>query len=435
MVGDTLEEARQVRICYIADARSPIAQNWIKFFVERGDEVHVISTYPVVPGAIPGARVHLSLLGLSGLWNRAEASSAPTQTYALSRKPFRFSLLVNSPTRLALRIARNRNWQQVFRAWFVPLELRLHAKYARRIIEQIRPDLVHAMRIPYEGMLAAISVPEDVPLIVSIWGNDFTLYADRYPLVGWRTRQVMRRADGLHPDCYRDLRLAHQWGFANDKLSVVLPGNGGVDPGLFFPPNDQRKVRSQYGIPEDATVVINPRGFRSYVHNDVFFEAIRPVVAACPRVLFLGVGMEGDPLAAKWIAKLQIARYVRLLPKVQRTEMARLFQASDISVSLASHDGTPNTLLEAMACGCFPVAGDIESIGEWIVHGKNGLLCNPKSAKSVSSALVQAIEQSELRRQAKEVNTRLVLDRASYGPTMHRAEEFYLEVLDSVTRL
>src|SRR6478609_7744686 len=35
---------RLMKILYIADGRSPIAQNWIRHFVERGDEVYLAST-------------------------------------------------------------------------------------------------------------------------------------------------------------------------------------------------------------------------------------------------------------------------------------------------------------------------------------------------------------------------------------------------------
>ena len=49
--------------------------------------------------------------------------------------------------------------------------------------------------------------------------------------------------------------------------------------------------------------------------------------------------------------------------------MAAVFQGARVAVSPSTHDGTPNTLLEAMSCGSFPVAGDIESLREWIEPG------------------------------------------------------------------
>ena len=46
------------------------------------------------------------------------------------------------------------------------------------LIADLQPDLVHAMRLPFEGFLAAAAV-EKVPLLISVWGNDFTLFANR----------------------------------------------------------------------------------------------------------------------------------------------------------------------------------------------------------------------------------------------------------------
>ena len=37
----------------------------------------------------------------------------------------------------------------------------------------------------------------------------------------------------------------------------------------------------------------------------------------------------------------------------------------------------PEAILEAMALGCFPIAGDIESVREWITPGVNGILVDP----------------------------------------------------------
>ena len=44
------------------------------------------------------------------------------------------------------------------RQWLGPLTLSRAAQRLRAVIDQLQPDLVHAMRIPYEGMLAAVAV-------------------------------------------------------------------------------------------------------------------------------------------------------------------------------------------------------------------------------------------------------------------------------------
>ncbi len=76
----------------------------------------------------------------------------------------------------------------------------------------------------------------------------------------------------------------------------------------------------------------------------------------------------------RWVQELGVAAQVELLPKQTRAQMADLFRRRAVVVSPTTHDGTPNTLLEAMACGCLPVVGDLESLREWITPGVNGLL-------------------------------------------------------------
>ena len=105
--------------------------------------------------------------------------------------------------------------------------------------------------------------------------------------------------------------------------------------------------------------------------------------------------------------------------------MATLFQMADVAVSPSNHDGTPNTLLEAMACGAFPVAGDVESVREWIEDGRNGLLCNPNNVDSLAQALVRALGDHDLRRRAAAENREIVAQRAEFMSGMRRAESLY----------
>jgi glycosyltransferase involved in cell wall biosynthesis len=104
--------------------------------------------------------------------------------------------------------------------------------------------------------------------------------------------------------------------------------------------------------------------------------------------------------------------------------MAELFRRSQVAVSPSTHDGTPNTLLEAMACGCFPVAGDLESLREWITPGDNGLLVDPGDPRALADAILLALEQPDLRLRARERNLRLIAERAEYKKVMYSPKNF-----------
>jgi len=308
------------------------------------------------------------------------------------------------------------------RQWLGPLTLPRAAQRLGDMIQSIQPELVHAMRIPYEGMLAALAMKDtDLPLLISVLGNDFTLHARSTPLMRRYTRLALGRATALHTDCQRDQRLAQAWGFDPAKLAIVLPGGGGIQMDVFHPDLESAD--------EKTPLVLNPRGLRAYVRTDTIFQAIKLVHVQCPQVRFACTGMAGQSEALRWVDELGLDGAVELLSPLSRDQMADLFRQAQVMLSITIHDGTPNTLLEGLASGCFPIAGDIESIREWITSGVNGLLVDPGAPTALAEAIMQALDQPELRARAREINLRLVQERAEYGGVMRQAEAFYQSVL------
>ncbi|MFZ2098798.1 MAG: glycosyltransferase family 4 protein [Anaerolineales bacterium] len=407
-----------MRLLYIADGRSPISLSWIEYFIRTGHEVHLASTFPCE--AIHGlASMVVIPVALSGIYGQPG-------TRDKGRGKLLRGLL---PVALRTRI----------RQLMAPLSFSRAADNLTDLIKQIQPELVHAMRIPYEGMIASLAIEQlstgndDIrksPLLISVWGNDFTLHAQSTRRMAACTRQALQTCTGLHTDCQRDQRLAKAWGFDDSKPRIVLPGGGGVRMDLFFPLESEQQAgvsRPQPGIP--AIKAINPRGFRAYVRNDTFFHAIPRVINQYPNIHFICPGMKDEERVHRWVLELGIGSKVELLPPQSRQQMAELYRQAQLSLSITTHDGTPNTLLEAMACGCFPIAGDIESLREWITPGVNGLLVEPGNPKALAEAILKAISSPELRKQAGERNIQLVKERAEYERCMDRAEKFYLQLI------
>ncbi|NIM93640.1 MAG: glycosyltransferase [Anaerolineales bacterium] len=399
-----------MRLLFIADGRSPTAIGWIRNLVELGHEVHLISSFLCNPG-LPLDSLTYIPVAFSGA--ATTSVSRLTSSKAIGPRGIRFRTAV--------------------RHWLGPWTLRASAKRVREKIEEIQPDLVHALRIPFEGMLATTADPV-IPLVISIWGNDFTLHAPASKSMGKLTRQTMERADALHTDCFRDQRLAHTWGFHEGRPAIVLPGGGGVRYEYFHPSVDKRDMNATPSqlleeIPDGIFVVVNPRGLRTYVRNDTFFQSIPLILAKESRIIFLCPTMAGEWEAEQWLDRLNIRGYVRLLPRLTQREMGKIFRRGQITVSPSEHDGTPNTLLEAMTCGSYPIAGDLESIREWIKDGSNGLLIDPSEPESLASAVVKALSSPEQRRQAATDNFRMIAERAAQPRVKVEAEAFYLQIL------
>ena len=379
-----------MKILFVVDARSPIATNWIRHFVNRGDEIHIASTFQC---------------------------SLDFPIKSLEITPVAFSSVRNPAQRPGTASARTVGLRTAIRHWFGPLTIRRASQRLRGYIERVQPDLIHAMRIPYEGMLSADAY-SGIPLIVSTWGNDFTLHAPSTSMMSHYTRWTMQVVDALHADCHRDVRLAREWGLNVDKPSLVAPGNGGIRSDIFYPA--EKSV--------DEPILLNPRGFRPYVRNDSFFKAIPFVLAKHPNAKFICALMAGDAQAEQWIRELNIGHAIELLAPRPHFEMAEVFRRAQIVISPSIHDGTPNTLLEGIACGCFPVAGDLESIREWITPNENGLLFDSNNPQSIADSIVTAIGNKNLRSKAGGLNQTIISTRAEYKSNMAEAEKFYEKV-------
>lgn len=389
-----------MRLLFVADGRSPIALNWMAYFIDRKDEVHLVTTFECAPD-----------LGFASVNFVPVAFSQAKKNQPLEYSGNRREGLIWSSSFVKLRTS--------VRGILFPLTIPSAVNQLRKLIGEIQPDLVHALRIPFEGIVAAYALQETTkpPLIISVWGNDFTLHAEATPWMKRYTERALARTDGLHTDCNRDLQLAYRLGYGKASPTIVVPGNGGIQTDLFYPPADDSISRSN--------TVINPRGVRSYIRNDTFFAAIPHVLVRLPQTKFICLGMEGEMEVQKWIDRFAIGSAVELHPNVPRAEMAELFRSAAITVSPSIHDGTPNTLLEAMACGCYPIAGDLESIREWIEPGINGTLLDPADPIVLANAVVNALQNFELRKKSAEYNQELISERAEYRSAMARALKFY----------
>ena len=395
-----------MHILLVADGRSPITRNWLRMLSGLDHTISLVSTYPYEP--IPGIAHQYTLpVAFSGMSGSQVAHSA-------SRRQARVRGLVARLRPLLLKV----------RALAAPLLLPRQQKEFLRILAEVKPDLVHALRVPFEGMLAA-AAPAGIPLIVSIWGNDLTFHVRTSFLMKRQTRRTLARADGLLADASRDVRLARQWGLRADAPTAVLPGNGGLDMEEINR-TLSLSIPHDYVLPEGRPLVVNPRGFRpGSVHQDVFFASLPRIIEEFPQAYFVCTAMQGQPQALKWVQQYQLQDHVLLLPYLGQQQLWQLFSRAQVYVSLSSHDGTPNTFLEALACGCFPVVGDIESLREWLEPERTGLLVDPQDPQAAAQAVLRALRHPELRERARQGNIRVLKERAEVQGVRREARIFY----------
>ncbi len=397
-----------MHILLVADGRSPITLGWLESLLTLGYQVTLVSSYPCQP---PVGINALHVLPIAFSWISAAPKSGQGKRSAARGlvKSFR-------KTFLAVRYL------------LAPLSIRYYSPRFRKLVDQIKPDLVHALRIPYEGMLASYTA-DGVPLAVSTWGNDLTLHAAHSRAMAAFTRKTLERADGLHTDTKRDMRLGLEWGFPANRPGLVAPGNSGIDLDQVQQVRAPLPPEIEALIPKGHTLIINPRGLRAYTRTETFFRSIPLILEKEPNTAILCPSMAGEPEAERWKAAIQADERVVLLPSLSQGQLWELFTRCPVSVSITNHDGTPNTLLEAMACGSFPIAGDIESLREWIIPGENGFLVNPDSPEALAEAVISSLKDSKLRALANHYNLEMVRERAEVSQIRPGIAAFYRKVV------
>lgn len=393
-----------MRLAFIADSRSDHTRNWLRYFVGIGDDVLLLSTFagPEIYGVksyvLPGLfRVRNTLI------KGAHVSSEKRKSGML-----RFAL-------------RSGHGKAVYSVWQQgrALDLLLQVKHAQAVLREFHPALVHALRIQNEGYVGGLAKYH--PLIMSSWGSDLAYIAKKYPVDRILTRLVTRKVDAFSADCLRDIRLAHVYGLPTTALTRCFPGNGGIDRTLFHPGNLDLRARNR--------IILYTRGYSPFARIDTLLEAFKIMLireSGYLTQLVLLVPREVMPVVDSMRQKLDLSTLsIQVRPLVSREEMVHLLQSAALIVSPMESDGIPNSMLEAIACGAFPVMSDLESIREWITHGQNGLLFNPNNPEELAACLEEALDNVPMRKTAQELNAQLINDRADYVKVMPQVREFY----------
>lgn len=402
-----------MHVMLVADGRSPTTRRWVSAIRSIVERITLISTFPCAP--LEGVEaLYVFPVAFGGMAGSQAGYGAANPTAANQ-----------GPRRV---VARFRPLLLSTRNLVGPLTVPIYGRRLAKMAERLRPDFIHALRVPFEGMLAGYA-PASIPLVVSIWGNDLTFHARSNPLIGSLTRRTLAGARGLAADTLRDLRLGVRWGFPSGNPTLSVPGSGGINLAEIERIRFTRFDLLTDFLPAGVPLVVNPRGFRpGSVRNDVFFAAIPLVLSRRPETAFVCPAMAGQPEAVRAQQRFGLKGKLHLLPHLPQNHLWDLFVRASVMVSISQHDGTPNTLLEAMACECFPVVGDIESTREWITPGVNGLLVEPSSAQAAAEAILAALEGVELRKRAAEMNTQIIRERAESGVVREKIRGFYSRI-------
>jgi glycosyltransferase involved in cell wall biosynthesis len=233
-------------------------------------------------------------------------------------------------------------------------------------LKEVRPDVVHSFAL-YVSCSPIITVMEKYPAqkwIYSSWGSDL-FYFQNEPSYLKDIKRVLPRVNYLFTDCQRDFEIAKGYGFVGEFLGV-FPGGGG------FQLNEMEKFKLP--ILQRKTILI--KGFQGRSGRAIpVLKAISSLSAELSDFELVVFG--ADPQVFDYVNSSQLKNWnnFKILGKIPHEEVLKLMGKSLIYIGNSNSDGMPNTMLEAIFMGAFPVQSNPGGVtAELIQHGVNGLL-------------------------------------------------------------
>ncbi len=295
---------------------------------------------------------------------------------------------------------------------------RVSVAYAReigRLVRDQRFDVVHAHIYASAAASALATLGTGVPLVVTehtegAWQGRRAHFVSR--LICRRARRVIAVSTPIRR------RLIERDGVSPEKISLV--------PNAVIPAPDTLP-RSPGAPPEGwhegplVGVVARLQPEKGIAN---FLKAAARISSSCPEARFLVVG--DGPLREELLRlanRLGLRERVRFLG--HRADARDLIGLLDVLAVPSLTEGTPLTVLEAMAAGVPIVASAVGGVPDQVRHGKEGLLVPPEDPAALGDALLELLQDPGLARRLGEAARRRADSEFAHATMVQRIEAVY----------
>ncbi|MGQ9909758.1 MAG: glycosyltransferase family 4 protein [Candidatus Flexifilum sp.] len=305
-----------------------------------------------------------------------------------------------------------------------------------RLIRRLKPDIVHThtAKAGFVGRIAAWLA--GVPVIVHTFhGHVFhgyfsPLLTQVFLLLERFTARISTAVITLSEDLRRD--LAERYRIARKSKITVLPL--GLDlAGFAAAPRRGGQFRQQIGVAADAPLVGIVGRLVPVKNHALFLDAAARIHAQRPDVRFVIVG-DGE-LRADLEAQVDA---LGLRPVVTFTGWLRdlipVYSDLDVLVISSINEGTPVSVIEALAAGCPVVTTAVGGLRDLLENGAFGTLVPAGDAAALSAAIEAVIAQPDVHRATAQRARAIMLERYGIDRLVQDLDELYRALLARARR-
>jgi glycosyltransferase involved in cell wall biosynthesis len=290
-----------------------------------------------------------------------------------------------------------------------------HVRWVRRLLREVRPDVVHANWMPGFAFHAALAGAR--PLVAMAWGSDVLRTSRAQHLAA---SFAARRADLVMADSQALVDATVRLGA---KRTMLV--QWGVDLERFSPPTEPRgAIRARLGL-GPGPLVLSPRSVMPVYNIPTIVEAFGLLAADRPdlqlSVKHMGTG-EPD------LGPLPYPDRVHVIGHVPHEQLADHYRAADVCVSVASSDSSPRSAWESLACGTPLVVSDLPWVHELLEHERSAMVV-PIEAEAIAAAIARVLDEPELASRLQTEGRRLVEEHHDRRREMDRVADAYRDLV------
>jgi glycosyltransferase involved in cell wall biosynthesis len=102
---------------------------------------------------------------------------------------------------------------------------------------------------------------------------------------------------------------------------------------------------------------------------------------------------------------------IDIATNIKHEDLCSFYNEHDLLLIGSKHEASPLPLLEAMACGCFPVCTNVGIVPDLIQHKKNGYIVENRTIEDFKRAFLWCKENIGLVRDAGRENSRIIYEK------------------------
>jgi glycosyltransferase involved in cell wall biosynthesis len=226
-----------------------------------------------------------------------------------------------------------------------------------------------------------------IPSVIKLHGSDIDVVA-RLPGPRRRLQWALPRAARVVAVSQPLANAAVALGAAPDRVDVV---RNGVDSHQFRP-RDRGEARRELGESTGVPIVLYVGRIEAEKGALDLVHAFARGRHRSPRAKLVMVG-EGSAVGECRATALAFGAQVEMIGPLPHDQIPRWLAACDILALPSWHEGTPNVVLEALACGRRVVATRVGGVPDVINSDALGLLVNPRDVPALAAAIERLLSE------------------------------------------